>query len=92
MSTYVGLYCNTCAEDSGHGCKAYFAKELHRVLDCKQELKAIREKAGESIDTRFWPSIDFDVDPTEFVVKHIDHDIVVRDEYGYTYDEKGERL
>ena len=92
MSTYVGIYCNTCAEDTGCGCKAFWAKELHRVIACKQELKTIQEKAGENIETSFRPNIDFEIDPTKFVVKHIDHDMVVRDEYGYTYDEKGERL
>lgn len=92
MSTYVGIYCNTCAEDTGYGCKKFWAKELHHVLNCKQELKAIQEKAGENIETQFRPNIDFEIDPTEFVVKHIGHEMVVRDEYGYQYDEKGERL
>lgn len=92
MSTYVGIYCNTCAEDSGHGCKAYWAAELYRILSCKQELKAIQEKADGNIQTSFTGNVDFDIDPTEFVVKHIEHDMVVRDEYGYTYNEKGERL
>ena len=92
MSTYIGIKCKTCQSSTGSGCKYYCIKDLWKIIYIAKELEIICDKTDGNIETRYIGNIDFDIDPTHFVIDHIDHDMAIFDEYGYEYDKEGKRL
>jgi hypothetical protein len=90
MSTEIGVRCKTCKEDSDTGIKDFFVSDMQRIIKLAPELKALKDKDTENdLDVGIqysWQGEDY---PTEFIAKHGGHELVVRNEYGHEYDEKG---
>ena len=84
MSTYVGLYCEDCHDgddlDFNHGEKimAMLLKVAPKII----EIRELDDTGYLEMGLMGHPSTSL-----EFAIVHIGHNVVIRNEYGNTYDE-----
>jgi len=103
MSCDIGVRCKDCNEASCFGVRDCYTYELPKILKLASEIKALKEADTEKVlDIKFeniYGGYDCFCDgdekcchPLDFVAKHAGHQMLVCDEYGHDYDEKGKRI
>lgn len=83
MSTYWGLYCEACDQQSPN----YYNHGDDWLQEYIDHWPAIQEVLGccTALEVKTWADYE-DVSPWDFLREHYDHGVVPRDEYGRTRD------
>lgn len=97
MSTYIGLRCVACDKSTGCGARLSWMEYLVQISkSAAPHVKALRGLGVDEIKWYAWEdwvaNDDEETTLCDFLIAHEGHELHVYDEYGYDYDEAGERI